>query len=221
MVLGVLLLLGWAVGARASFNEPLQWKFKVFLDDREIGFHDFTVREGNGTTEVAVDARFDVRVLFINAYRYRHRNAEVWADDCLLRIESATNDNGRQLAVSGGVEDTVFRLTANEVEVALDTCPMSFAYWNPRLLDAQQLLNPQTGEVQPVVVTPRGEERVRYGDETLRAVRYDLAVDGQEIRLWYGAEDYRWLALETPAKGNRLLRYEPVRLPELAREMGR
>ena len=30
---------------------------------------------------------------------------------------------------------------------------------------------------------------------------------------WYDAEDYRWLALEAPAKGNRIIRYEPVRLP--------
>ncbi len=65
-------------------------------------------------------------------------------------------------------------------------------------------------------MTPRGETTVAYAGEALRATRYDLSLQGRDISLWYGLQDQRWLALETPAEGGRLLRYEPVRLPTLS-----
>ena len=66
-----------------------------------------------------------------------------------------------------------------------------------------------------MTVTPRGEETIAYGGQNLRANRYDLSVQGRDISLWYGLEDQRWLALQTPAKGGRMLRYEPISLPPL------
>ena len=199
--------------ANAAMEDPLEWKFKVFLDDREIGFHDFTVSNSAGRTRVDIDARFNVRFLFINAYQYQHKNAEIWDDNCLLEIEASTNDNGKRLTVQGNVEGDGFTVLSSGTEAEFGACPMSFAYWNPDFLEATQLLNSQTGELQEVAVTSRGEDAVRYGNSTIPALRYDLEVDGQAISLWYGADDYRWLALEAPARGNRVLRYEPVLLP--------
>ena len=39
-------------------------------------------------------------------------------------------------------------------------CVMSFAYWDPRILQADRLLNSQTGEFTAVQITPRGREAV-------------------------------------------------------------
>ncbi len=215
-VLAVCLLGGSAVlgaSSAAALNQAQEWQFKVFLDEREIGFHEFTVTREADATRVAIDARFDVKILFFNAYRYRHQNAELWNDDCLVSVEAATNDNGRRSTVAGGLEGGAFVVQTADEKTSLQSCPMSFAYWNPALLESDQLLNPQTGEMLPLEVIPRGEDSVRYQDRELAALRYDLQVDGQTISLWYGADDYRWLALETPVRGGRTLRYQPVRLP--------
>lgn len=216
-VIGLTALTG-AINA-AALSEAQQWKFKVLLDDREIGFHDFTVVEQADSTRVEIDARFDVRFLFFNAYRYRHQNSETWNADCLVAVQAATDDNGRRSKVDGRIENDGFVVKTSAAETNLGSCPMSFAYWNPSLLQAQALLNTQTGELQQLEVTPMGEELVRYGDAELRANRYDLRVDGQAISLWYGVEDQRWLALETPVKG-RTLRYEPVQLPRVELQGG-
>ena len=45
----------------------------------------------------------------------------------------------------------------------------------------------------------RGEER--------SARRFRLLSDGMQIDVWY-AQDGEWLALESPSKGGRMLRYE-------------
>ena len=68
------------------------WNFKVYLDDREIGRHRFELLRFEDTTQVRINARFEVSVLFINVYSYEHTNYEVWKGDCLSSIKSSTND---------------------------------------------------------------------------------------------------------------------------------
>ncbi len=205
-----------ATGARAGATaEPatLEWKFRVLLDDREIGFHDFRLTDDGEQRRVEIDASFDVRILFLTAYRYRHRNVELWNDDCLTAIESSTDDNGSLSEVQGTSTGDQFLVQAGDTQATLDECVMSFAYWNPRLLQTDQLLNSQTGEVQPVTIEPRGDTLLWVDGAEVPARRYDLSVGGTVISLWYSAGDYRWLALETQAAGGRILRYEPVLVP--------
>ena len=60
----------------------------------------------------------------------------------------------------------------------------------------------------------RTPDTVKVNGETLPADRVDLIVKGKPLTLWYGRDDGRWLALESVAKGGRILRYEPELLPE-------
>ena len=203
-------------GTSHGFQQnALEWKFKVFLDDREIGFHDFTVVRDNEKTKVDIDARFDVKVLFFTAYKYRHQNAETYNNNCLSSVEASTNDNGDKKTVSGDRRNDAFAITNADGRTDLlnDPCLMSFAYWNPNMLQETQLVNAQTGDIEPVTVSALGDDTVLYQDRMVPAQQYALNVQGQEIRLWYDAENYRWLSLEAPAKGGRVLRYEPISVP--------
>ena len=83
---------------------------------------------------------------------------------------------------------------------------MTFAYWDPRILGASQLLNSQTGELLPVRVAESGTEWVEVSGRRVAAARHRLSASGLQIDLWYA--DGRWVALEAPTPGGRLLRYE-------------
>ena len=102
-----------AAQSESVYGEDQRWRFRVLLDDREIGYHDFSVRREGASERVEIRAQFDVRILFINAYRYRHENTEVWQHGCLARIESQTDDNGERLQVLGASADNGFSLTTN------------------------------------------------------------------------------------------------------------
>ena len=130
-----------------------QWEFKVYLDDSEIGFHRFTVREQTGRQHVISEAHFDVDFLFFNAYRYRHYNYEVWDDNCLISIQARTDDNGEEAYVIGEIAEDTLQVKSSGTEITLPGCIRSFAYWNPAaLLEATRLLNSQTGDYQPVSI---------------------------------------------------------------------
>lgn len=175
------------LGAHADSRE---WAFDVSLDGRPIGEHRFRLREIADARELVSEANFRVRLLFFDAYRYAHRAEERWRGNCLQRLDARTDTNGRETVVN--VEPT-------------DACVQTFAYWNPSILEARTLLNPQTGEYVPVQVR-------RLGMETLggqSAERFRLIGSGREpleIDLWYTpARD--WLALESRTPEGRRLRY--------------
>jgi len=87
----------------------------------------------------------------------------------------------------------------------VDECVQTFAYWNPSILRATRLLNPQTGEYEPVQISELGSD-VIAGQP---AERFRLIGGGTtplKIDLWYSpARD--WLALESRTPEGRTLRY--------------
>jgi len=201
-----LLALGVLCVALPAAAEVRTWNFRVLLDDRPIGEHVFTLRASGEQLELRSEARFDVRLLFVHAYRYRHEAFERWRGGCLTAFESTTDDNGARefaRATAHGDRLVVARPLGSEEH---EGCIRTFAYWNPRILEARALLNSQTGELLPVTVLLRGEEPVRVGSQTLRAQRYRISAPRLQIDVWYSGDD--WVALEAAAAGGRQLRYE-------------
>ena len=205
-ILGTLL----AACATAASANTRSWDFRVLLDGAEIGEHRFTLKQDGDARELRSTAQYRVRVLLIEAYRYRHEASERWRGDCLEAIASQTETNGEREAVNAVLRDG--RLSVERQQggrTARDEhagCVMSFAYWNPRMLKAQRLINSQTGELLPVRIAALGEESVPVRGRPLRAERHQLTGPGLKIDLWYA--DGEWVALEAPARGGRLLRYE-------------
>lgn len=191
-----------------------EWRFRVMLDDREIGTHEFRVNPLGEGKHVEINASFDVKLLFFTAYSYRHSNIERWEDGCLKAIESITDDNGTEYRVEGQARDEGFVVDATgDDDTVGPACTRSFAYWNPEFLDSSQLLNSQTGEIVDVEISRQADEVLQVDGQPVAAERYALEMADGTISLWYARESGQWLALEAPARGDRVLRYEPIELP--------
>lgn len=199
-----LLLLLFAAQACASTDDALRtWAFRVALDERAIGTHRFTLRHSEDGTQVISEVDLRVPFLFFTAYRYTHRADERWNGNCLVALRAVTDDNGRQQSVEASLVDTRLVVTRDAGTETLNVCVMSFAYWNPAILGATRLLNPQTGEYQSVTITRAGEETITVRDTATAATRYALRAPQLDIDLWY-SPDGDWLALESSTEGGRL-----------------
>ena len=181
--------------------------FDVFLDGEKIGYHRFDIDGPKNNAAVRSEAKFDVKFLFLTAFSYRHVAVENWAGGCLEEIEARTDSNGKELKVVGERTDDAFVIETGEREAELPQCVMSFAYWNPGFLDEPRLLNPQTGEYLDVEVEDLGSDVVRLDGRRIPARSVRITAREMDITLWY-SEDAEWLALESVAKGGRILRYE-------------
>lgn len=183
------------------------WNFDVYLDDKKVGKHIFTVSEVGGVKHVQSKANFKVKILFIAAYRYEHSAAERWTDDCLVEFDASTNTNGKRTQVSGEQTSAGFVVERGDTRTELPECVMTFAYWNPDFLEQPRLLNPQTGEYVDVDVEQAGEEMLDVRGQLVVARRIRLTANDVDLTLWYSPDD-EWLALESVAKGGRIIRYE-------------
>jgi hypothetical protein len=194
-----------AVFADDALNETLM--FDVFLDGKKIGYHRFEIDGPRSNAAVRSEASFDVKFLFVTAFSYRHSAEEDWAGGCLKQIEARTDSNGKKLNVVGARTSNGFVIDTGEREAELPECVMTFAYWNPGFLEQPRLLNPQTGEYLEVEVEELGSDLVEIAGREIQARSVRLTARQMDITLWY-SENSEWLALESVAKGGRILRYE-------------
>ena len=72
----------------------LALSFAVLLDGEPIGTHRFELYEQGEARRVLSKARYDVKLLGIPVYRYRHEALEQWRGDCLVKLEARTDDDG-------------------------------------------------------------------------------------------------------------------------------
>lgn len=193
----------------ASASTGQNWAFSVLLDGDKVGEHRFELTSSDrGQRRLTSHAEFKVKFLFINAYSYLHRATETWQAGCLESLEANTDDNGDKAAVDGRRRGDRFVVNSSEGQQELPDCVMSFAYWNPRILDQELLLNAQTGEYLPIDVSEPKAETFTTDRLSVAAHRYELTAGPLQLTLWYSA-DGQWLGLESDRNG-KILRYEPL-----------
>lgn len=212
----LLMVLFFSPPARAEFapvadqaGDTGSWRFRVFLDDREIGYHHFFLTGEGQHRQLRSEARFEYRLLFLKLFDYEHDNLETWSGDCLHSIRSRTDANGQLYEVEGRQTEDGFQVLAGSDAGSLPDCVMTFAYWNPDFLEQSRLLNSQDGSFVDVQVSNPAHEQRLVDGEAQPVVRYRLEAGELQLDLWY-TDEREWLALESEVDGGRVLRYERV-----------
>lgn len=201
---------GGSTGQPLDASDKAGWVFEASLDGTPIGQHSFSLVTRGGQREMTIAASFDVKLLGITVYRYRHRNVERWQGDCLQALSSETDDDGTRLTVEARQDGAALLVTSRQPPLSLSGCVMSFAYWNPALLRQTRLLNSQTGRYEQIRVESLGNETIESQGRSIVAARYRLIGTEQPIDLWYTpAGDWVGLA-STVSGGKRKLSYRRI-----------
>ncbi len=174
-----------------------EWAFDVYLDKSKIGTHTFSLNDNTLTSK----ANFNVKVLFINAYKYDHSAKEQWAGDCLSTLEANTTENKVVTKVSGKLDGGAFNIKNGNLEQTLPACVMTFAYWNPKILQQSKLLNPQNAEHLDTSITNLGDSKTEVKGKLTDTTHYKITgalkgVKKLNIELWYN-QDNDWVALKS------------------------
>lgn len=190
-------------------TSPEEWLFRVFLDEKEIGYHHFYLDDKGDHLQLRTEANFEYRLLFVTLFRYEHENLETWSGDCLKSVRSRTDSNGDRYTVNGLRFEEGFQVMGSDGGADLPRCVMSFAYWNPAFLEESRLLNTQDGRYLDVEISSPVREELEVRGELVQSVRYRVEAEDLRLDLWY-SEQQEWLALESELDGGRMLRYEAI-----------
>lgn len=193
-------------GANSSETSK-SWDFRVFLDDKEIGTHRFDLVEQGEERRLTSKARMAVKILFVTAYTYDHHDVEHWNGNCLDKLTSKTDDNGEKHHVDVARRDgRTIVLTERGIQ-SHGACTLTFAYWNPAMLQQTQLLNSQDGEYVEVKITAAGADSIVVRGVKTPARRFELRSKKLSIDLWYSQQG-EWLALESQTERGQKLIYK-------------
>ncbi|MGQ0442308.1 MAG: DUF6134 family protein [Methylophilaceae bacterium] len=184
-----------------------EWAFDVYLDKSRIGTHVFTLSESHQLTS---RAKFNVKVLFIEAYNYDHVSKEQWQSDCLTTVEANTKENKVVTKVAGKLLNGQFSIDNDTQKQTLPACVMTFAYWNPKILTQTKLLNPQNAEYLDTKIEKIGTENIDVKGQKIETTHYLLqgSLAGKvklNIDLWYDQQK-NWAALQsTTPEGYKII----------------
>jgi hypothetical protein len=185
-----------------------QINFQVQLNDKDIGFHEFNVQ--NDT--ISNKAQFDVKLWFIPAYKYRHTATEVYKDNCLIQLESETQDGADFFELSSLADSAFFKIKVNDKDYNHPACSQTFRYWDIQFTEQSLAINPQDGEIFKLSFSKDVDEEVKTKTNMFLANKYTLhAINDQDekfhIELWYEQNSKKWIKLKSYLKDDNVITY--------------
>ena len=190
-----------AISETNSSNEIL---FDVFLGKKRVGEHSFLFAPISDGIKVQSRASFNYRLFNISLYKYEHFSEENYdSENCLVKINSSTLTETKirgsvKQKIAGQRKDNGFLITGSNEEQLDKNCVMSFAYWNPEILERTSLLNAQTGK--EVDITVRELPAIEAG------AKYSMEGENLNIEVQY-SEKGSWISLQSKVGKGRNLMY--------------
>ena len=185
-------------------NSSKEILFDVFLGKKRIGEHSFLFAPSSNGIKVQSRASFDYRLFNISLYNYEHFSEEYYdSENCLEKINSSTLTETKvrgsvKQKIAGERKDNGFLIKGSNDEQLDNNCVMSFAYWNPEILEQASLLNAQTGKEVNIAV--RELPVIESG------AKYSLEGENLNIEVQY-SEEGSWISLKSKVGKGRDLKY--------------
>ncbi len=183
--------------------------FDVFRNDGRIGTHQVRMRQDGNRVETDIAIDLEVKIAFVTAYRYTHRNHEVYVDDRLVTMQSWTDDNGTRYEVDARNRGDRLVVNGTDGTVELPASMLPTTYWKPRMVQDTSWINTQHGRLVEGRSELVGEEIVEVGGEPVPCERFAIRGD-IDLDLWYGP--IGWTQLAFTVRGSNHIRY--TRRPE-------
>ena len=170
----------------ARAHHPVNRKFTVTRDGAPIGTHAITMSQTGAETIVEVEVALAVKIAFITIFRLEHRNRETWRGGRLVKIDTKTNDNGKDFKVDGTANGGGFDLVVNGEASTIPDTIVPTSYWNPATVDQNVLLNSVNGKLLNVAINKTASESVKTWTGPVAADKHEMRGD-LDLDLWYDA----------------------------------
>lgn len=179
-------------------------EFRIVRKKAAVGFHRVTISPNGDSMTVKTSVRIAVKVAFVTAFTFDHDCKEVWASDRLQSLDSATNNNGDRLKVSGKATSSGFEMDGPSGPfTAPDDALTTNCLWSPAFLAQREAIDTQNGGMIGLVSKKIGADSVKLPNATLPTERYDLVTPYVTGELWYGADE-RWVKATFELQGERI-----------------
>jgi hypothetical protein len=163
-----------------------------------------------------MSARAQVRVSYlVYRYAYCYEGTEEWQGGRLLRLTSASNDDGKAFTVKAWADGEGLRVQVNQVERTVPGNLWTTTYWQLTHSRASEqtiaLLDADTGRNLTAVLQYAGTEQLKLGSLLVNCTHYRVRGDGLHVDLWYDGQE-RMVRQESLENGKHRTVIELVQL---------
>ncbi len=189
LLLTLALLASRLHGQTSSATADELLEYEVIVKQKSMGkvlIRNHTMQDGAtiSITDTNVEAEF-----LLMKHRYEYHGQETWRGNRLVRLDSRTNDNGKQLAVSAIVDSdrSVVNVQGKQRQAG-PAFVMTTNYW--RLPDLKlavgkfSIIDSDTGTTFNVQLTDIGSETVVLGNQKVACEHYRISGD-TAAELWF------------------------------------
>ena len=176
--------------------------FDVFRDGSRFGSH--VVSFARNADELTVETDIDLKVAFgpITLFHYVHDATERWNAGALRSVSARTKKDGKWKTMTLEAVEGGLRIMGAGFKGILPDRVIPSTHWNVAQMSQGAMLSTETGALLPMTVTDRGIERVRVGNSTIEARRYDVKSE-IAASFWYDAAG-RWVKCAFEAEGSKV-----------------
>jgi hypothetical protein len=177
-----------ACGSRATAQTE-ERQFTIYVDGKRAGQYRMAVeKQKDGTLNMTGRANVAVKVL-LRQYVYTFDGREVWKEGRLLRLQSTSNDDGKQFQVDAQAVDQGLRVSVNNATRQVRWDVWTTSYWqihNPRAASqAVALLDADNGKTYNGSLKKVGAARVTVGGQPVDCDHYRVEGGPNPIDLWF------------------------------------
>jgi hypothetical protein len=181
-------------------------EFDVMRKGEVVGEHITRFEKIDDALRVTSTMNIEIFFLFLPVYAFHYRTEEIWQNGQMISLD---------VNVLDGPDRTIFRakrkdaklnvvLTDNAYHVTGNI--ISTNHWNADVVFQNKVLNTLTGNMNDVIITPKGTETIKVTDGFLNANRYDYSGDLTDTSVWYD-EKGRWVKLRFLARDGSEIEY--------------
>ncbi|MEJ1994880.1 MAG: DUF6134 family protein [Limibacillus sp.] len=186
---GLFLLQPMAPGLAAGVPSSQELNFTILRDGDEVGSHviRFDGQADNLEVDIATDVAVKLPLVGITVYHFKHRGHELWTDGALQELDSTTDDDGTEHALSVERRSNDLIVKSDVTDATYEGSIVPASLWNDALLQRASLLNTLDGSEMAVTVSDLGMDKIQRHGRTVEAHHYKI--DGELNReVWYDPE---------------------------------
>ena len=163
-------------GATASYD--------IVRGGSVIGRHTIQFAKRGADLIVSITVEANLSALGVRVYHYEHTGRETWRDGHMVAMDTLTKDNGDIKQVHASYDPARNSWSGITGPGPVTGPLMASSFWNSETVRQTRFLDDETGAVNPVQVTPAGQEPLTVKGQPVTASKFAM-VGTMSGAVWY------------------------------------
>lgn len=204
-----------SIPSYAGIPQSNEIVFDILRNGKPFGSHVLTFDKSGDEVQVNVDIEMKYKLGPLTLFKYEHDNTEIWKDGLLQRVETKTNDDGKDLWLKASYDDGNINITSSSGEYTGTKDLMTTSYWTMDMMSQDEILNTQYGRIHNVEIEDLGVVEKEIAGQRFKAHKFNFIDldDDREAIFYYEVNTKQWVGLELSIRGSNLEYVRQTPLP--------